>query len=937
MYAATLPTYRDRMVMDTRTGWMPVCGAVLVCSLTILSIRAWNGADLRSELDSVLSYAGLLETETGQRKSELQISDISIANRLANLPPRTSWEAVSQAAHQREQLGHLRENVGSAFVPELHDAEVDTTFDLASYASRASSHSNRRRTVKATTVSFSSPANTVANTTEQLQQQLHAAYQSFHTVFAILRAALLVDIRSQQIDNNNQSSQLEIDPGNNEQTLSTTSRMPNAMSTEVPYEAAESASARSTTWALPKALLDDLESLTGEPYIAAWAESTIQILGGLQHLDGIADSRATLIFSSLERQLDQLEFLIRQVSTSQSAVYAQGELATRLRHLRYAIQRRLEIWPLVNRIAGKNVDRIGLVDNRQVGSFLQASNLKLNTAAIEKGWADYLQIQQAADTFNSLNTNEFELRKAARKVLARLNSPSLSLAQQQYLQQAIDDTTTKVLRVSATELVEMEQFLKRLERLEQIENGATRFYLNDHYQSLLWSDDQDYQELAARIQTHYRNANFRVSVSEIWLNRMVPRLPDTREPFQDTVMQAQIRGQNRISTQMKIALIPDPNQISMRLETYGNVQSHTTASRDGVVIENEGNSRFRIIKRLAFGQHGIFAYRPEVTSQIRQRVVGLRSNLDKIPPLGWVKRKIASNKIDQQTPMTNRYVRNQVESRAEAEFNKHFETQLQQLETTLTENLLHPLIAMDLEPDPVQISTTADRINLRYRLAGRDQMASTTARPRAMQGCLMSMQIHESAVNNIISRFELAGKKFTSTELAEYVNRMFQTEFVTEDGRRKKEANFHFAPFDPVRIDFDTNQIAISINLKSLQIGKGKRWKNLNLKAIYDPTISDGFRVQMVQSEEGLRIKGKRFNAGDQLAIGVICEVLFPNEFEFAMMPKHLGQQLKVDTLQASQFVVSNGWIGLSVDDAPRNTLIQPAQRTAQPRQRARR
>jgi hypothetical protein len=196
-------------------------------------------------------------------------------------------------------------------------------------------------------------------------------------------------------------------------------------------------------------------------------------------------------------------------------------------------------------------------------------------------------------------------------------------------------------------------------------------------------------------------------------------------------------------------------------------------------------------------------------------------------------------------------------------------------------------------------------------------MAANTARPRPEQHCLTSPQIHESALNNIINRSEFAGKVLNNDEMAESLNRVFQTSFIVDDGKKRSKAEFEFAPFDPIRIDFEESRIQISVNLKSFRIGNGKRWQNLNLKVLYDPTIEDGFRVKMSQSDEGLRIKGKRLNVGDQLAIGVICEVLFPKQFEVALMPARLGQQLSVSNLQATQFVVSNGWLGISVGDAP--------------------
>ena len=683
-------------------------------------------------------------------------------------------------------------------------------------------------------------------------------------------------------------------------------------------------------WVLPSSLLNELEQLKESPYATSWAKTTIQVISNFESLDGVSDPNSIVVFDQLRQQVKKLESIINQVvNTKVQSPVARDNLAAILRQTRYSINRRLAIWPVVHQIASTRQLRLAELDDEQVGSYLLASSARLNTNSVEQGWAQYLKLDEAAQTFNALNSKESAKRKSARDVLARAFNPSLSKNQKQYLSEAIDDETLEILKASAVRKMDMHEFLARLEKLETHSSGAAQYRVNDYYQSALWSDDPQVKQLAAQLQTHYRNSNFRVSLHEVLLNKMIPEMPDTQQPYRNEILGAQVRGQTRISNRLFVSLIPDPNQISMRLETQGKVKSRTFATRSGIVVENEGDSRFRIIKRLALGQNGIFAYRPETTSQVRQRIVGLRSNVDNIPPLGWVVRKIARNKIEQAAPMANRFTQNQLEKEAEDRFEKEVQTKLTALETLLTERLLHPLVAMDLEPDPVQISTQQKQIVMRYRLGGRDQMAASTARPRELPESLMSMQIHESAMNNIISRFEFGGKKFNTQELIQYINQMFQTQFVSE--QTDKPAKFEFANFDPFRIDFDEGKVGISLNLKSFQVGKGKTWKKLNIKATYDAQIENGFTVKLIQSEDGLTLTGRRLNPADQIAIRVICDVLFPSQFSVKLMPEHLGSQLSVNTLQATQFVLANGWIGISVDDATR--IASRQQQTQQPRQ----
>ncbi len=669
-------------------------------------------------------------------------------------------------------------------------------------------------------------------------------------------------------------------------------------------------------WVEPEQLLEQLRSLTIHPITASWAETTVDILLGISGNNGLADPQTQISFQQLHKQLEIANGLIAKIFRD-PATTPGSELAlvaTHLKRTQYSIQRRLGIWEAVHLLASNQSLRIQQVSDQRVSQFLTASSRKLNIDEIDRGWAQYLELDVAAESFNAISPNAFEQKKSARKVLARLYSPALSQNQKKHLARTIDNGLVEALRSKAVEPVDLVQFLDRVERFESDSNGVSQYYLNDDYQNLLWSGEVAYEQLAQHLQSHYRNANVRVTVSEKLLNNLVPEVPDSFEPFRDRIFGARVYGENQISNQIRIRLIPDPTQISIRLETSGQVRSQTLAERSGFTIENEGNSRFKVMKRLVFGRHGIFAYRPETESEMNQQVVGMRSKLDGIPLIGWMARRIAHKKIEQQTPMTEQYARQKLERTAEGRFEQEVEDNLNQLRYYVTNNLLQPLIAMDLEPEPVEISTTAQKILMSLPIGRCDQMAANTPRPQALQSSLMSIQVHETAINNLIGRIELAGKTFDPIQLQQHLRDVLGGDVFANADKIERDVEFEFAPFDPVRVDLDDNQIGLSVNLKSFRIGKGKTWKNLQIKTKYDPTVR-GLKFALSQDESGIELKGKRLNAADYIAIRTIFSSLFESHIEFAALPQSLQEKLGSTSLAVSQLVVTNGWIGVSVDD----------------------
>ena len=183
---------------------------------------------------------------------------------------------------------------------------------------------------------------------------------------------------------------------------------------------------------------------------------------------------------------------------------------------------------------------------------------------------------------------------------------------------------------------------------------------------------------------------------------------------------------------------------------------------------------------------------------------------------------------------------------------------------------------------------------VRYRIGGRDQMAANTARPLDSASSLMSFQLHQSAINNAISRIGLNGNQFTIDELVAHLRGFIGAE--------------------------NSAQPSVTLNLRSLKIGeKGKVWKNVSLTAAYR-FVRDGMKIQLQQNDDGTRIRGKRLRFGDRAAISTVMKVLFKKEYSVESLPDKIAQRIDTSQLEISQLSVSDGWLAVSVDDREFNT-----------------
>ena len=104
-------------------------------------------------------------------------------------------------------------------------------------------------------------------------------------------------------------------------------------------------------------------------------------------------------------------------------------------------------------------------------------------------------------------------------------------------------------------------------------------------------------------------------------------------------------------------------------------------------------------------------------------------------------------------------------ARAKEQVDDEVDARLGKLARQIQDSLLEPLAALSLGPAVISAETAKDRLAMRLRLASDEQMGGNTPRPRAPADSLGSVQIHQSALNNVIGQLELDGATFTLREL----------------------------------------------------------------------------------------------------------------------------------------------------------------------------
>jgi hypothetical protein len=683
-------------------------------------------------------------------------------------------------------------------------------------------------------------------------------------------------------------------------------------------------------WPKPSQLLQEIEVFENQPLTKDWAARTKELVEFLCTKTEVTSQEAIDALMALNKQAQAINVLIGQVAQRQPAEFSteSAELVSDLQRFEYRLSRRIKIWAgvvdHVNSTAENTSKPIKKVSLAWLPSNLD--DLLQRQIPNNVGWQDYLAWDDLIRTSRVTNMDKkakVARQRAAQKFLARYHSASLSDAQRQLFQPFFSPEVLEGIHDAASEQINHSKMMLAIELLEAKDTGVAANYLNNAYQDLLWSEDEVAHELAALIDSHWRNSNFRVAINERLLNQMLPQVPATTEPVSERIQGARVSGQSLIETdQLRIALIPNPNEISLAVETGGKVTSETVAKRSGFTFENRGLADFKVLQKLAFSRTGVTSEEPQAFSKARQRLIGMRGSYDRVPILGKLSRIIAKQKVEEQTPEANQLTQQRVESGAKQRVESEVNQLVNQFRRGVQQHVLSRLISMDLEPEITQLSTTRQRIIGRYRVAGRDQMAASQPRPTDFESDLLTVQLHQSAINNLIERFSLNGHEFNPVSLGKHVEKVTGIPYESQNG--SSDATFKFAKHDAVRIDFEDGVVSITFGFREFRIGKGRPWKDISITTHYKPKYigtriildRDNDNVTEITGKNRKKLPRKYLSITDEMTIRGAFKVVLEEQYAFDLLPDVVRTRVPGLALSIDRLSLAEGWCGVAFENA---------------------
>ncbi|MGB0597431.1 MAG: hypothetical protein ACPGLY_12155 [Rubripirellula sp.] len=554
-------------------------------------------------------------------------------------------------------------------------------------------------------------------------------------------------------------------------------------------------------------------------------------------------------------------------------------------------------------------------DQAKEAACLQTVLHQLRNDVAETGdhaaWASFLlldEIEQAAQHANSRDRVVL-----AQRILSRLQWHGLDREQERWLDRDSVEQLVSLIRPWARGAIDYANLLRQLERQEADAIDLNAIEIANSVQSLRFAASPDVVTIGEEINTYYRNANIRLALSQTLLQRMMPTIEPQTVPLQTTILGSRVRGTSQLESDLRLQLSPSPNRWRFDLQAIGNVQTNSTGLQRGVAVRTRGNSEFQASTPIEINTKGIDVGTCQVSVQGRSNLRGIRSEYDRWPVVGSLVRSIAKRRYELLQPQANRIANHKIKAEVSEELQERVDERVSLATKQMSEMILGPLGRLQLDPKVMDLQTTDKRLLARYRLAGDWQLAAFTPRPRAPSSSLMSLQIHQSALNNTFEQLIPREQPLTIQELIRHTGVTFGQSEITLPEDIPSNVSVQFAKTRPITVEIEDGKLWITLRVLRLQRDNHQCLTRFIVRATYHPQV-DGINASLVRDGH-LRISGPGMSARERLPIRAIFNKVLASSRSLPLTLPQVANHPTMDGLEVSQVELRDGWIAFAISE----------------------
>ena len=435
------------------------------------------------------------------------------------------------------------------------------------------------------------------------------------------------------------------------------------------------------------------------------------------------------------------------------------------------------------------------------------------------------------------------------------------------------------------------------------------------------------------VQENYFNYNLRVLASESFLNRLMSENRQEQGGVVDYVLGANVSGSQSTSTTVSVDLLPSNQGARFAIAANGQVSSSTAGATSQATIYTSGYHSFFARKEVGFDGGRFQTFPATITVNASNTTTGASTEYGGLPIIGRIAERKAMSIAESNRGYSEAHARGRVSEQVIPKFDAEVDKQFAKSNSEL-KKVDDSLRSLGLFPDARTTRSTDTTLSIWSRLMATSELAANNLDASVAPTVGLTVQVHESLLNNSIDRMELAGKTMTEDEIkalleerfSKMLNRPFKfpthtgpaateepkegEEEVAPDDRPKAMV---FAEADPIRVLADNGKLSIVIRAGFKREGKEDIPTQIVTIPLNFKVTNEG--VQITRGSVSVAALEKGGNVAEQVALaGVVRKTV-----ESALPPRTIDRKLvfKRDNRNVNAYVMTikfiDGWISTTL------------------------
>jgi len=354
--------------------------------------------------------------------------------------------------------------------------------------------------------------------------------------------------------------------------------------------------------------------------------------------------------------------------------------------------------------------------------------------------------------------------------------------------------------------------------------------------------------------------NIHLEVAEDLLAPAVNRPVDQVQPVDDVVLGTRIRGTGHTTGNVRLDFVPSGEKAVFDIILGATNISHTRGTQGPVTVNSRGVTAIDARRRIFLDEFNVAAAPVEASADTNSTVTGLGINARFGKRLI---RRIATKKIAESKAQAESIAEGKARDRIRHQFGEQTEPAVAQMRDQFQQKVRGPLQARGLYPESFHMHTTDRHLRIVARKSLAGQLAAFSSPPAANADNIITAQIHESAVNNILEE-KLGGKVVTQddvTRIAKEQNLKMPDSLGSDPDAEQKTWAITFAKYRPVTVA--TSESRVKVTVRGDKFVSGERsFPGMDIAAVY--AVGQGPKGPVLVREGNVQISPPGFKSGDR-------------------------------------------------------------------------